>query len=126
MDEAIGSNKQQAHLWCSGHNLHACRQGVYKHHCYSLVYLVRAKAPLMKSVRASKSGMPARVAADGRRVVAPALSPALGAAGSPGAGVKAATGPEAPLEGQERSRPRLPCWARVPEEACPLGSGSGR
>ena len=70
-------------------------------------------------------GLPATVAADGRRVVAPALRPAPGAAGSTEAGVKAATGPEAPLEGQERSRPPLSCGARVLEGASPLGSGSG-
>ena len=79
----------------------------------------------MKSVGAISEGVPATVAADGRRVVAPALRPAPGAAGSPGAGVKATTGPEAPLEGQERSRPLLPCGARVLKGSCPLGSGLG-
>ena len=71
-----------------------------------------------------RKGMPARVAADGRRVVAPALRPALGASGSAGAGMKAAVGLEAFLEGQERSRPLLPCGARVFKGACPLSSGS--
>ena len=72
-----------------------------------------------------RKDMPAVVAADGRRVVAPALRPAPGAAGSAGAGVKAATGPEAPLEGQER---RETAAALRREAACrslPIRRGLG-